>query len=266
MTDPKIAETLWAVAREAADAARDAILPHFRARDLLADNKDEAGGFDPVTIADKAGEDAIRKVLAAHRPMDGIIGEERGRQAASSEFTWILDPIDGTRAFLAGAPTWGTLIAVFQNGDPILGLIDQPYIGERFEGGLGRATLDHSGQIQALKCRSEPKLSGAVLTSTFPEIGTEAERQAFERVRDQMKLTRYGLDCYGYALVAAGHIDLVIEAGLNLYDIAAPMAVVQAAGGVFTDWQGNPVRDGGQVIAAGNAELHAAALQLLNSG
>ena len=263
--NPETINELWSVAREAADAARGAILPHFRADTLTADNKDQTGGFDPVTIADQAGEDAIREVLAARRPLDGIIGEERGRQDAASEFTWILDPIDGTRAFLAGAPTWGTLIAVWQGTRPILGMIDQPYIGERFEGGCGQAKLEHCGQMRDLKCRDVSDLSDAILTSTFPEIGTDEERQSFEQVRDRAKLVRYGLDCYGYALVAAGQVDLVIEAGLNIYDIAAPIAVVEAAGGVVTNWQGGPVGEGGQVIATGSARLHRQAIEVLNS-
>ena len=251
-------------AHRMADAAAAAILPYFRSESLAAVNKD-ADGFDPVTEADRAGERAMRNVVADMRPDDAILGEEYGQTPGSSGLTWVLDPIDGTRAFLCGAPTWGCLIAVNAGGPPLMGLIDQPHTGERFFGGPDGATLRYGGIRRPLRCRAPNPLSDAVLMTTFPEVGTENDRLAFNRVQDAAKLTRYGLDCYGYALVAAGTVDLVIEVGLAAYDIQGPMAVVTAAGGIVTDWEGGPVQDGGRAVAAANADIHAQALQLLNA-
>lgn len=249
-------------AHEMAEAARRAILPYFRTLDLGAENK--AGtGFDPVTEADRAAEEAMRAVLARRRPQDGILGEEFGAVDGTSGLTWVLDPIDGTRAFLSGTPTWGVLIAVADDTGPLYGLIDQPYIGERFEGGFGRAHLTGPNGILPLATRGDRALSDAILFTTFPEVGTEIEGAAFRAVADAVKLTRYGIDCYAYALVASGHIDLVIEAGLAAYDIQAPIAVIQAAGGIVTDWTGGPVHDGGRVLAAASRQQHEAALGIL---
>lgn len=245
-----------------ADAARVETLRLFRDPILHPDNK-AASGFDPVTEADRASERAMREILAARRPDDAILGEEYGPKEGSSGLTWVLDPIDGTRAYISGTATWGVLIAVQDATGPIYGIIDQPYIGERFEGGLGLARLTAPRGKVALATRRGLALEQATLMTTFPEVGTPDEGAAFRRVASQVRLTRYGLDCYAYALLAAGHVDLVIEAGLQAYDIAAPIAVIQAAGGVVTDWQGGPAHGGGQVIAAATPELHQAALKLL---
>ncbi|WP_424978450.1 histidinol-phosphatase [Leisingera sp. S232] len=250
------------VANRMADAARAAILPHFRTSSLNAENKLE-GGFDPVTVADRAAEQAMRAVLADFRPEDGILGEEFGRVAGRSGRTWVLDPIDGTRGFISGTPTWGVLIALADENGPFLGVIDQPYTGERFCGSAEIAAMTGPLGEMALKTRSTAALAEATLFTTFPEVGTPKERAGFERVAAQAKLTRYGMDCYAYALVAAGQADLVIEAGLNAYDIQAPIAVIQAAGGIVTDWDGNPAHNGGRALAAANADIHAAALELL---
>ena len=249
-------------AHDMADAARKAILPLFRSDDLVADNKRPAD-FDPVTEADRAAEQAMRQVLARNRPDDAILGEEYGHSPGTSGLTWILDPIDGTRAFISGAASWGVLIGLSDGRDVVYGLIDQPYIGERFEGGFGIAQMTGPHGTRSLKTRRDVALDRATLMTTFPEVGTASEAQAFRRVADQVRLARYGLDCYAYALLALGQIDLVIEAGLQSYDIAGPLAVVQAAGGIVTDWQGGPAAQGGQVIAAASPELHAAALALL---
>jgi len=250
------------VAHAMADAARAAILPHFRGRTLRDENK-AADGYDPVTVADRAAEEAMRAVLATHRPDDAILGEEFGASQGTSGLTWVLDPIDGTRGFVAGTPTWGVLIAVGPDTGPVLGLIDQPYIGERFWGGAGHAQMRGPGVDHAIRTRSERALSDCVLFTTFPEVGTPAERAGFEAVSQEVKLVRYGMDCYAYALLAAGQIDLVIEAGLNSYDIQAPIALIEAAGGMVTDWSGAPVHAGGRVVAAANAQVHGAALRLL---
>jgi histidinol phosphatase-like enzyme (inositol monophosphatase family) len=245
-----------------ADAAREATLAHFRRTDLSADTK-ESDRFDPVTVADRLSEERMRAILAARRPQDAILGEEFAAKAGTSGLTWVLDPIDGTRGYLSGTPTWGVLVSVADASGPLYGIIDQPYIRERFEGGFGRARVIGPSGEAVLRCRPPRPLSEAIVFSTFPEVGTEAEAAAFRRVATRARLTRYGTDCYGYALVAAGMIDLVIEAGLQAYDVQAPIAVIEAAGGIMTDWQGRPCAAGGQVIAAANPEIHAAALALL---
>ena len=249
-------------AAELADAARKATLLHFRSAGLSAETK-ESDRFDPVTVADRLSEERMRAILARRRPRDGILGEEMGTTAGESGLTWVLDPIDGTRSYLCGTPTWGVLISVADDTGPIYGLIDQPYIGERFEGGLGRARLSGPLGERPLATRGFRPLSEAILMSTFPEVGTAEEEAAFRRLSREVRLTRYGTDCYAYGLVAAGQVDLVVEAGLQPYDIQAPMAVIEAAGGIVTDWQGRRNPQGGRVIAAANAEIHAAALKLL---
>ncbi len=183
-----------------------------------------------------------------------------------SLYRWVLDPIDGTRAFMAGAPTWGVLISVEKIGKgSIFGIIDQPFIGERFWGGLGIAEYAKHNDKQILKTSNVEEIENAILLSTFPEVGTDNERNAFQKVSQKAKLTRYGLDCYGYALVAMGTADLVIEAGLSSYDISAPACVIEAAGGVVTTWDGKPPFNGGRIVAASNERLHKSALDELNS-
>jgi len=245
-----------------ADTAREVILPHFRQSGLKTLNKD-ASGFDPVTIADRAAETAMRDLLAIHRPDDGIWGEEFGITQGNSGRQWVLDPIDGTRAFISGTTTWGVLIALTDGNGPSLGVIDQPYTRERFIGAPGIARMIGPFGTVDLATKQTGTLDRAILFSTFPEVGTTAERAGFESVAAQVMLTRFGMDCYAYALLAAGQIDLVIEAGLNAYDIQAPIAVIQAAGGIVTDWQGRPADQGGRVLAAATPALHAAALAIL---
>lgn len=252
---------LWSVADALADAARVETLRYFRTSDLVADSK--RADFDPVTIADRAAEAAMRDILDKRRPDDGILGEEHGAKPGTSGLTWVLDPIDGTRGYISGTPTWGVLIALSDDTGPRLGLIDQPYIGERFAGGPGRAAVTGPQGTHALKTRATTDLAEATLFTTFPEVGTQEDAAAFARVAAKARLTRYGCDCYAYALLAAGQIDLVIEAGLQPYDIQAPIAVIEAAGGIVTDWQGNPAHMGGTALAAATPELHTAALALL---
>ena len=247
-----------------ADAARAAVLPFFRCADLVTDNKHSDGSFDPVTEADRAAELAMREVLARMCPEDGILGEEFDQVAGKSGLTWVLDPIDGTRAFLSGSATWGVLVALSDHSGPVYGLIDQPYIGERFEGGFGRATMTGPLGTRPLRARCDRPLSEAILFTTFPEVGSAAEGAGFADLAQQVKLVRYGLDCYAYALVAAGQIDLVVEAGLAPYDVQAPIAVIEAAGGIVTDWQGGPAHQGGRVLAAASRQQHTAALEVLS--
>ena len=238
---------LMATAHALADAARQATLLHFRKPGLTAENKEELR-FDPVTVADRLSEERMRAILATRRPHDGILGEEYGRVEGTSGLTWVLDPIDGTRGYLSGTPTWGVLISVRDEVGPIYGLIDQPYIGERFEGGFGRAEGNGPMGRAALQARPARALAEAIVMTTFPEVGAPDEGAAFRRVAERAKLVRYGTDCYAYALIAAGQIDLVIE----------------AAGGIVTDWTGQPCHDGGRVLAAANATIHAEALALLH--
>ena len=250
------------VAHELADLARPETLRHFRAG-VSSDNKAGPGGFDPVTVADRAAEKVMRDHLAQVRPDDGILGEEYGVKDGTSGITWVLDPIDGTRGYISGTPTWGVLISASSADGPLYGIVDQPYIAERFSGGWGEAIVNGPMGTSTLSTSPIRRLDQSTILTTFPEVGTDAERAAFHDVAARTQLTRYGMDCYGYALLAAGQVDLVIEAGLNPYDIHAPIAVVEAAGGIVTDWSGGPAHDGGRALAAANADLHAAALEIV---
>jgi histidinol phosphatase-like enzyme (inositol monophosphatase family) len=255
---------LIAALHQMADAAASYTLPLFRSPELSTSDKGHEGWFDPVTQADRAAEQAIRKVISARYPDDSILGEEFPPTEGSTGRTWVLDPIDGTRAFMSGMPSWGTLIGLDTGNGPILGLIDQPYIGERFVGGFGKASLFHRENERPIATRPCSSLNDAILYSTFPEIGTAAEKAGFASVDARTRLTRYGTDCYGYALLAMGQCDLVIEAGLNAYDIQGPLAVVEAAGGIVTGWKGEPAHHGGRVLAAGDREVHMQALEYLS--
>ncbi|AJE46240.1 histidinol-phosphatase [Celeribacter indicus] len=260
---PALRAELIATAQAAADAARQVTLGYFRGAQLGTESK-MAAGFDPVTLADRGAEQAMRAVIAARRPEDGILGEEFGPKEGRTGLTWVLDPIDGTRGFISGTPTWGVLVALRGPEGALLGVIDQPYIGERFLGGFGLARLDGPHGSRPLRVRTGVGLDEAVIFTTFPEVGSPAEGRAFHDLARRCRLTRYGMDCYAYALLAAGQIDLVVEAGLQSYDILAPLAVIEAAGGIVTDWRGGPAHDGGRVIAAASPELHAAALEILS--
>lgn len=235
------------LAQRLADAAGAAIRPYFRA-DHGLETKDDAS---PVTLADKAAEAAMRRLIVAERPMDGIIGEEEEERAGSSGRTWVLDPIDGTRSFIVGRPIFGTLIALLEDGWPVLGIIDQPIIGERWLGVTGRPSLFNGKPAESRRCR---ELSQALLATTSPALFTDDQLHAFEHVDSAVLSTVLGGDCYNYGLVASGHLDLVIEAGLKLHDFAALVPVVEGAGGRMCDWQGDPLHAGsnGEVIAAGD--------------
>lgn len=250
-----------------ADAAGAAAMPHFRTSSLQSDNKLLGAGFDPVTIADKNAEAAMRAILSSNRPEDGVFGEEQERTFGTSGLTWILDPIDGTRAFISGLPLWGTLIALDDSERGRIGIIDQPHIGERFVGvntaAEVSAVLHHAERVTPLTTRSTGKLSDCTLFTTDPYLFRGAEQDVFQALRETVRLTRYGTDCYAYALVAMGTIDLVVETGLQAYDIAAHIPLIEAAGGIVTNWSGGDCRWGGQVIAAGSQAIHEQALALL---
>ena len=259
---PDLRRELLSAAGVLADEAAKRSLPLFRSAGLGADNK-SATGFDPVTEADREAESAMRAVLGELRPDDGVVGEEYGARTGTSGLTWVLDPIDGTRAFMSGAPTWGTLIAVNAGRAPVLGMIDQPFTRERFVGAFGAAHVTREGETRDMRVRRCAALDDAILYTTHPEIGTPDERAGFDKVRARARLTRYGFDCYAYALVALGQIDLVIEAGLQAYDIQGPQGVIEAAGGIVTDWRGGSPHEGGRVLAAGDARVHTEALEIL---
>jgi myo-inositol-1(or 4)-monophosphatase len=256
------AEELVSFACRLADAAAEVILPHFRSQ-LAVENKGGAAGFDPVTVADRDAEAAMRALITREYPEHGILGEEHGTRSGSSEWTWVLDPIDGTRGFMTGLPTWGTLIGLQKGERPLLGVMNQPFTRERFVGSPVGAELRGAGGVTRLSVRACPSLQRAVLSTTAPEMFAPDELARFERVRRGARLTRYGADCYAYCMLAAGFIDLVIEAGLKPYDIVALIPLIEAAGGVVTTWDGGPAHAGGRIIAAGDRALHAEALALL---
>lgn len=251
------------VAGAMADAARAAALPHFRAITEVENKLSE--GFDPVTIADRESELAMRDHLATACPDDGILGEEFGIKPARNDRSWTLDPVDGTRAFIAGLPTWTVLIALNQAASPVVGVIDQPYLGERFRGWPGGADLETSTGRRSLRTRSEARLADSILATTDPYLFSQDERGVFDEVRQSARLCRYGYDAYAYAMLALGSIDLVIESGLQPYDVQALIPVVQGAGGVITNWTGGCAAQGGQVVAAANSVLHTEALDRLAS-
>ncbi len=254
MTDADEIRALIPFANRLAGAAREAILPLFRTDAAAAENK-LADGYDPVTEADRAAERAIRALIEAERPDDGINGEEYGVKAGSNDLVWYLDPIDGTRAFVAGLASWTTLIGLAVGGRPVLGVIDQPWIDERYVGAPGEAWLDARGVRTPLKVSGCAKLTDAVLSTTDYFILTPAERGAFEHLRATARLTRYGLDAYAYARLAAGTIDMVAESGLQAHDVAALFPVIEGAGGVVTDWMGRPPQLGGQIVAAASQDI-----------
>lgn len=249
-----------AFAERLADAAAEAIRPYFRTS--LAVEDKGAAGYDPVTEADRAAERAMRALIRSHYPDHGILGEEEDAVAGAGDFTWVLDPIDGTRAFITGLPLWGTLIALNDGTGPILGVMNQPFTGERYAGGGGGAW--RNGQpLRARRCGS---LAGARIMCTSPTLfDTPARLAAFQAVAAEAQLVRYGGDCYAYCMLAAGHLDLVIETELKPYDVAALIPIVSGAGGIMTTWEGQPAQAGGRIVAAGDRRVHEAALKLLNA-
>ena len=234
------------------------ILPLFRG-DHGIENKAAAGvAYDPVTLADRGGEAAIRRLVAERYPDHGVIGEEYGEDRPDAEFVWVLDPVDGTRAFVAGLPVWTTLIGLRFQGEPVLGSIGQPFLGEIFIGGgaSGSRLISPAGE-RPLKVRKGLPLTSAIIATTDPEACFNgAELAAWRQVRAAARLARMGCDAYAYAMVAAGTIDLVVEAGLKSWDVEAAVPVIAGAGGLVTDWRGRPIgRHGGQMAIAGDRAL-----------
>jgi myo-inositol-1(or 4)-monophosphatase len=241
-----------------ATASGEAILPFFRTS-LCIDDKSAGGAFDPVTAADRAGELAMRALIQSHFPEHGIIGEEFGAERPDAEFVWVLDPIDGTKSFISGMPAWGTLIALTRRGQPIFGMMHQPFFGERFSGDGKRARYRGPRSERDLMVRPCASLDQAVVYTTSPRLMNSADRAAFGRVEEAAKLSRYGGDCYAYCMLAAGHVDLVIETELKPHDVAALIPIIAGAGGVITTWEGGSAERGGRIVAAGDKRMHAAA-------
>jgi myo-inositol-1(or 4)-monophosphatase len=246
-----------------ATVSGEAILPFFRTS-LGVDNKGAAGTFDPVTAADRSAETAMRTLIRENFPNHGIIGEEFGNERDDAEYVWVLDPIDGTKSFIAGMPAWGTLIALLRAGEPVYGMMHQPFTRERFTGDGGAAHYRGPAGERALRVRSCAKLDEAILFTTSPLLMKEADRHAFGKVEKKVRLSRYGGDCYAYCMLAAGHVDLVIETELKPYDILPLIPIIAGAGGLVTAWDGGSPKAGGRIIAAGDARLHEAAMKVLN--
>lgn len=245
-----------------ATASGETILPYFRTSLGIEDKKSKQG-FDPVTEADRGAEAVMRRMIKASFPQHGIVGEEFGNEREDADYVWVLDPIDGTKSFISGFPIWGTLIALMHRGLPVYGMMHQPYVGERFSGDNGSAIYRGTGGQRKLTVRRCESLSEATLFTTSPLLMNEPDRAAFTRVQDQVRLARFGGDCYSYCMLAAGHVDLVIETELKPYDIAALIPIITGAGGVITTWEGKPAQQGGRIVAAGDPRVHAEALKVL---
>ncbi|ODN70993.1 histidinol-phosphatase [Methylobrevis pamukkalensis] len=244
-----------------ADAAGEVILPHFRSA-MTVENK-EAAAFDPVTVADRAAEEAIRTLIGEAYPEHGILGEEYGDTSDGADSVWVIDPIDGTRAFISGLPVWGTLIGLMRGGRPAIGMMAQPFTGERFVGDGQSAFYAGPGGPRALKTRACGALDQATLFCTTPALFAADDRAAFDRVERAVRLSRYGVDCYAYCMVAAGQVDLVIEDQLKIFDIMPLIPVIEGAGGAVTSWTGGSAVEGGKVVASGDPRVHEAALKML---
>ena len=252
-----------------ADVAAETILPFFRTT-LQAQDKNAGGMFDPVTEADRAAEVAMRHLIQATFPHHGIIGEEFGPVQSEAEYVWVLDPIDGTKSFISGLPVWGTLIGLLHNWCPAYGMMVQPFTQERFYGdgrgatwrgpGIGRQMTERK-----LAARYCPDLAEATLMTTSPLLYAGDKIDLFRRVESRVRLSRYGGDCYAFAMLAAGHVDCVIESNLKLYDIVALIPIIEGSGGIVTLWNGGTPAKGGDVVASCSTLLHDQALRILGS-
>jgi len=252
------------LAHRLCEASGAAIRPYFRQRIEITNKL--ADSFDPVTEADKGGERAIRAILDAERPDDAILGEEYGEKPGTSGWRWVLDPVDGTRCFITGRHEWGSLIALEKDEVPVLGILDQPVLGERFIGVNGRTELHQAGRVTPIAVRACADVKDAVLCATDPSAYmTESQVAGFECVKSRARLTRYHGDCYIFAMLAMGFIDTIVEGAFRRWDIAALVPLVQGAGGVITNWQGGVWRDGDAVLASGDRRVHEQVIALLNA-
>jgi len=247
---------------ELASLSGETILPFFRTAQSVED-KSRGTAFDPVTAADRAAETAMRSLIRRSFPAHGIIGEEFGEDRPDAEYVWVLDPIDGTKSFICGMPAWGTLIGLTHFGAPVFGMMHQPFTGERFTGdGRGARYRGPAGD-RVLQTRQCDALKDAVLFTTSPRLMKDADRRAFASIEEAVRLSRYGGDCYAYCMLAAGHVDLVIETELNPHDIIPLIPIITGAGGIVTTWEGTAPEGGGRIIAAADERVHAAARALL---
>lgn len=258
MTEP-CPDDLVTLAERLAEASGAVIRRYFRTPIAVDDKADQS----PVTIADREAEGAIRAIIEAERPDDGIFGEEHGTKNLDAEWVWVIDPIDGTKSFIAGRPIFGTLIALLHRNVPVMGIIDQPIIGDRWVGAAGRQTLFNGKPASVRPCPGG--VASAMFGTTSPDLFPAADYDAYRRIAAKAKVAAYGGDCYTYGLLAAGYYDLVVESGLKLYDFAALVPVVTGAGGVMTGWDGSPLTAAspGRVVAAGDERTHREALALL---
>jgi len=238
-----------------ATASGDTILPFFRTA-LAVENK-KAGGFDPVTAADRAAEQSMRALIRKQFPDHGILGEEYGSEHTDAEYVWVLDPIDGTKSFISGMLAWGTLIGLMRFGEPVFGMMNQPFTHERFSGDGGAAHYRGPAGKRDLHVRECASLDQVLMSTTSPLLMNKNDRAAFGKLEDKVKLSRYGGDCYCYTRLAMGLVDIVIETGLHAYDIQALIPLIENAGGVVTNWEGGPCYRGGEVLACGDRALHA---------
>ena len=248
--------------RRLAKAAAAETLPRFRTAGAVS-NK-EAGGFDPVTEADREAERALRALILSEYPGHGILGEEHGSENTSASHVWVIDPIDGTRAFISGLPVWGTLVGLTIDGDAKAGLMSQPFTGELFYADGDGSYYEGPGGPRKLASRATSDLSDATLFTTTPALFKGAMRERYDRLERAVRLARYGTDCYAFAMVAAGHADIAVDAGLQSYDIVALIPLIEQAGGVVTTWTGGPAENGGDILASANPVLHEKALRLVN--
>jgi histidinol phosphatase-like enzyme (inositol monophosphatase family) len=251
-----------AFAVELAHAAGTVTLPFFRGQ-YAEEDKGGAKGFDPVTQADREAEALIRKLINERYPAHGIVGEEYGEDRPDADNVWVLDPVDGTRAFISGLPLWTTLIALKQEGYPRVGVIAQPYLDEIYLGGPSGAIQLCRGQTTGLRTRACTRLTDAVISTTDPDLFSGAELGAWTQVRAAARLARLGCDAYAYAMLASGRMDMVIEAGLKPWDWAALVPVIEAAGGEVTNWRGEGPDQTGQILAVGDTSIREQALVTL---
>jgi histidinol phosphatase-like enzyme (inositol monophosphatase family) len=249
--------------RRIAEVAAAETLPRFRRNGAVANKY--LKGFDPVTEADREAEQAIRRLIREEFPDHGILGEEHGLENEASPLRWIIDPIDGTRSFISGMPLWGTLVGLTDGGNAVAGMMSQPFTGEFFFAADGRSTYEGPGGTRALSTRGTTDLADATLCTTTPALFPGRKRKIYDDLESRVRLARYGTDCYAYAMLAAGNIDLVVEAGLQPYDIAALVPIIEMAGGVITAWDGGPAEAGGDIVAAATPELHTAARKMLQA-
>lgn len=254
-----------AFVHELADVSGQAILPFFRTA-LGVEDKSRGVAFDPVTAADRAAEQAMRALIRRNFPGHGVIGEEYDNEHVDAEFVWMLDPIDGTKSFIAGMPAWGTLIGLARNGRPVYGMMHQPFIRERFYGDGASARYRGPAGDRRLAVRACATLADALMVTTSPRLMDEPDRARFGVVEEHVRMSRYGGDCYAYCMVAAGHVDLVIETNLQDHDIVPLIPIIEGAGGIVTDWDGKPALGGGRVVVSGDRRLHDAALEMLAKG